>query len=230
MKPEPLLAAQKTVLVFGGSFDPVHQGHVAMVQHIAERFAVDEVRIIPAGQPWQKAGLVATAEQRVAMLELAFTDTLKVDFIIDQQEIDRAKQQIASYTVETLQNLRQQYAPQTAFILLIGADQFRNLSTWKNWQQLFQLAHIVVAARPGYSLQLDELPGEFGQLWQQGNDDIASFKQCCFGKTWLETGLAWDISATRIRASLQQQGQSKESIALIPRKVLDYLQSHSIYN
>ncbi|WMW81564.1 nicotinate (nicotinamide) nucleotide adenylyltransferase [Undibacterium cyanobacteriorum] len=222
----------KTVLIFGGSFDPVHSGHVEMVKHVAQRFSVDEVRLIPAGQPWQKAGLKASPAQRSDMLRLAFEGELSIPVQIDQQEVERAEQQIPSYTVDTLEQLRQYYGETTALILLIGADQFRNLTTWKNWQQLFQLAHIVAAARPGYSLQLDELPSEFVSLWghAQNELDIARFKQCCFGKTWLETGLAWDISATRIRASLQQQGQSKESIALIPRKVLDYLQSHSIYN
>ncbi len=226
---------QRSVLVFGGSFDPVHNGHVALVQHFAKLLKVDEVRLVPAGQPWQKAGLKASAEQRIKMLELAFDEQLSVPYSIDRQEIERAAAQIPSYTIETLTNMRSQWGnaqsnEEIALILLIGADQFHNFATWKNWQQIFKLAHIVVAARPGYSLQLDTLPSEFAALWQQANGAIEDLKQCSFGKTWLETDLAWDISATRIRDELQQQGQTKETTSLIPRKVLDYLQVHQIYN
>lgn len=218
------------VLVFGGSFDPVHQGHVAMVQHMVERLQIDEVRLIPAGQPWQKARLKASAEQRTRMLQLAFEDTLSVPFCIDQQEIERAAAQVPSYTIDTLKNLRSQLGNAVALNLLIGADQFHNFATWKDWQQIFSLANIVVAARPGYNLQPDELPSEFAALWKQANGTIEDLKQCSFGKTWLETDLAWDISATRIRDELQQQGQTRETTSLIPRKVLDYLQSERIYN
>lgn len=221
---------RKTVLVFGGSFDPVHHAHVAVLKHVIARCKVDEVRLIPAGQPWQKASLKATAEQRVQMLRLAFDEALPVPYSIDLQEIARAEQHIASYTVDTLSNLRSQLGNEVALILLIGADQFHNFATWKNWQHIFNLAHIVVAARPGYSLQHDTLPSEFAALWQQANGSIEDLKQCPFGKTWLETELAWDISATRLREQLQQAGQSKETTSLIPGKVLDYLQQHKIYD
>ena len=221
---------RRSTLIFGGSFDPVHQGHVALAQHFIDLLKVDELRLIPTGQPWQKAKLKANAEQRVTMLELAFADIKEVPVFIDRQEIERAEQHIASFTVDTLTNLRSQLGNENALILLIGADQFHNFATWKNWQQIFKLAHIVVAARPGYSLQLDTLPSEFAALWQQANGAIEDLKQCSFGKTWLETDLAWDISATRIRDELQQQGQTKETTSLIPRKVLDYLQVHQIYN
>lgn len=221
---------RKTVLVFGGSFDPVHQGHLAVVRHFVARCAVDEVRLIPAGQPWQKACLKASAKQRVDMLKLAFDGQLSVPYSIDEQEIDRAQHHIASYTVDTLSNLRSQLGDEIALILLIGADQFHNFATWKNWPQIFNLAHIVVAARPGYNLQPDALPSEFAARWQQANGRIEELKKCPFGKTWLETDLAWDVSATRLREQLQQQGQSKETASLIPGKVLDYLQQHRIYD
>ena len=219
-----------SMLLFGGSFDPVHQGHVELVQHFVKLLNVDEVKLIPAGQPWQKSTLHATAEQRVAMLKLAFDDQLSVPYSIDQQEIDRANQHMASYTIDTLHNLRAQCGNDTALILLIGADQFHNFATWKNWQQIFTLTHIVAAARPGYSLRLDDVPSEFATVWQQAHGSIKELKQYPCGKTWLEEDLAWDISATRIRDQLQQQRQTKETTALIPSKVLDYLQQHKIYN
>lgn len=225
-----LIKPRRTTLIFGGSFDPVHQGHVALAQHFIHLFQVDELRVIPTGQPWQKAQLKANAEQRIKMLELAFESISQVPMVIDTQEIERAKQNIASYTVDTLSNLRSQLGNENALILLIGADQFHNFATWKNWQSIFKLAHIVVAARPGYHLQNDDLPSEFANTWQQAQGSIDEFKQCCFGKTYLDTELAWDISATRIRDELQQLGQTQQTTSLIPRKVLDYMQTHKIYD
>jgi nicotinate-nucleotide adenylyltransferase len=221
---------RRSTLIFGGSFDPVHQGHVALAQHFIDLLKVDELRLIPTGQPWQKAKLKASAEQRVTMLELAFADIKEVPVFIDRQEIERAEQHIASFTVDTLTNLRSQLGNENALILLIGADQFHNFATWKNWQAIFKLAHIVVAARPGYNLQNDDLPSEFANLWQQAQSSIDEFKQCCFGKTYLDTELAWDISATRIRDELQQLGQTLQTTSLIPCKVLDYIQTQKIYD
>lgn len=222
-----------TVLVFGGSFDPVHNGHVALVKHFVEKLQIQEVRIIPAGQPWQKDTLVASAEQRVAMLALAFTGELAVPLFIDQQEIERAKHQVPSFSVDTLSNLRSELGPQAPLNLLIGADQLHNLATWKDWRQLFALANIVVAARPGYSVQLADLPTALADLWQESSADMSDLKRHANGKTYIETDLAWDVSATQLRAELQQTnekaGQTKQSASLIPHKVLDYIQQHRLY-
>lgn len=226
-----------TVLVFGGSFDPVHNGHVALVKHFVEKLQIQEVRIIPAGQPWQKDKLVANAEQRVAMLELAFTDVLSVPLVIDQQEIERAKHQVPSFSVDTLSNLRAELGSEVALILLIGADQLHNLATWKDWPLLFELASIVVAARPGYSVQLADLPQALASRWQAATTNIKDLKHHAFGKTHIETDLAWDVSATQLRTQLQQQlqqtsgkaRQTKQSASLIPHKVLDYIQQHRLY-
>jgi nicotinate-nucleotide adenylyltransferase len=217
------------VVVFGGSFDPVHQGHVDIARYFVERFVAQELRIIPAGQPWQKNGLIASAEQRCTMLALAFENLRSARLVIDQQEIRRATQHIASYSVDSLSALREEFGPETPIILVIGADQFHNLPSWKNWQTLFQLAHIVVAARPGYSVQIDQLDPALASIWLQASSTPEEMKKYSFGKTWIANDLAWDISATRIRDELQQQGQTRQTTSLIPRKVLDYIQAHDLY-
>ncbi len=233
VKRAPSTQALPTVLVFGGSFDPVHNGHVALVKHFVEKLQIQEVRIIPAGQPWQKDKLVANAEQRVAMLEQAFADDLAVPFVIDQQEIERAKHQVPSFSVDTLSNLRAELGPEVSLNLLIGADQLHNLTTWKDWPRLFTLANIVVAARPGYSDQLTDLPTTLAEFWQKVSADIGDLKHHAFGKTYIETELAWDVSATELRKELQQTngkaGQTKQCASLIPHKVLDYIQQHKLY-
>lgn len=229
MTSTPSQAARHAVLVFGGSFDPVHQAHVSLVQHVATLCEVDEIRLIPAGQPWQKAPLVASAEQRVAMLQLAFDGQLTCPYQIDLQEIERARQGIPSYTVQTLEQLRADLGNECALILLIGADQFHNFTSWKDWARIFTLAHVVVAARPGYHLQHDRLPQEFAQHWERGLSPIKALKQYPFGKTCLDTELAWDISATQIRQEWRQDPQCAQTRSLIPGKVLDYLQQHAIY-
>ena len=217
------------ILIFGGSYDPVHQAHVEIARFFIHTFEAQELRIIPAGQPWQKSKLVANAEQRCAMLKLAFAEIKETRIVIDLQEITRAEQNIASYSVETLRSLRAELGQEIPLILLIGADQFENLASWRNWQQLFELAHIVVAARPNYSDQAQHLDEELAQKWQQTSSNPAEMKRYSFGKTWMAKDLAWDISATKIREHLLRQDQTLAYASLIPPKVLDYIQSQGLY-
>jgi nicotinate-nucleotide adenylyltransferase len=226
-------ATGKRLLVYGGSFDPVHLGHVELARHFARLFKVDECRIVPAGNAWQKTGFKANDAQRLKMLQLAFAadeSHIEAPVCIDQQEIERARQHIASYSVDTLVNLRASLNDDDTIIFLIGADQLQNLATWKDWKKLLQMAHIVVAARPGYSVNLDQHNAELAQVWQKASGTIEDIMQCSFGKTWIETGLAWDISATRIRNELRQLGQAQQTNSLIPPKVLDYIQEQNLYN
>jgi nicotinate-nucleotide adenylyltransferase len=140
------------IALLGGSYDPVHLGHVALGLHFAELLDADELRVIPAGSPWQKGAIQATPQQRAEMAQLAFEDArlpanLKV--VIDRQEIERAA---PTYTIDTLRQLRGVFGPQASIAFLMGADQLRRLDTWHDWRQLFDYAHILVAARPGFSL------------------------------------------------------------------------------
>ncbi len=216
---------QRCVLVLGGSFDPVHQGHVALAQHFVSLLQPQELRLVPAGQPWQKNHLIASAGQRVQMLRLAFDSGFATPVLIDQQEIKRAEQQEPSFTIDTLTNLRAELGADTSIVFLLGADQLQNLSSWRQWRQLFQLAHICAVSRPGFAID-NKLNQEVAQEWQQRAGTLQEIHDLPAGKSYLAQGLAWDVSATAIRQELRQ---TQQTTSLIPAKVLDYIQQHHLY-
>ncbi|MFZ6657117.1 nicotinate-nucleotide adenylyltransferase [Undibacterium sp. TJN19] len=213
------------LLVLGGSFDPVHLGHLALARCLAEVLKPDELRLIPAGQPWQKNALQANARQRTDMLRLAFAEWDVCPFSIDEQEIRRAEQHQASYTIDTLRQLRIEYGAQAAIIFAMGADQLQNLHTWREWQGLFDYAHLCAASRPGFSLDMTtpDIAGE----WNKRALTAQEMRSRPAGGTYLERNLAQDVSATQLRTELKQHNPTTR--LLVPHKVLDYLQQHSIY-
>jgi nicotinate-nucleotide adenylyltransferase len=127
--------------VFGGSFDPPHSAHVALVRTAMFTLALDELHVIPTGQAWHKARQLSPAHHRLAMAELAFAGLPGI--VIDPIEIQRVG---PSYTIDTLRELRAQW-PDAEFFLIIGADQARALPTWREWEEIVRLAIICVAGR-----------------------------------------------------------------------------------
>lgn len=212
-----------SVLVLGGSFDPIHLGHLALAQRFMALLKPEQLRIIPAGQPWQKSGLIASAEQRLEMVKLAFSD-LAIPVVIDEQEVFRAQQRQASYSIDTLRQLRQELGAQCVIYLAIGADQLQNLTSWRDWKQLFDYAHICAATRPGFDIA--HLSPTLLAEWQPRLGTAAELAQRPAGKSFLDTDLAEDISATEIRRQLQQATYTK---TLVSPKVLDYIQQHHLY-
>lgn len=210
------------VALLGGSFDPVHDGHVALAALFANLLHPDQLRIIPAGNPWQKGGLRAPASERVAMLELAFAQA-GLAIVIDRQEIERST---PTYTIDTLRNVRAELGADASLVFLMGADQLQQLDTWRDWRALFDLAHIGVAARPGYSLAEAALPAAVATELQQRQGSLAQLRNTPSGHAYLAQTLAVDISSTQVRAALQRGEQAN---SLISPVVLDYIQQHNLY-
>jgi nicotinate-nucleotide adenylyltransferase len=220
------------VLVLGGSFDPVHLGHVGLAKHFIDLLQPDELRLIPAGQPWQKGSLLANAEQRIAMLRLAFEPDIGSKVLIDRQEIERAERQVPSYSIDTLINLRAELGQEASIVFLIGADQLQNLSSWKRWPELFDFAHIVAASRPGFTLDETSIGMEVAKVWRDRAGTLAETRNTPAGTTYFEQNLAWDVSATHIRHELKRLSRSSlltQTTSLMPPKVLDYIQQHHLY-
>ena len=213
--------SRRCIAVLGGTFDPIHNGHVALGKHFAEVLQADELRILPAGNPWQKAPLHTDAAHRVAMISCAF-DTQSLPVTIDQQEIRR---HTATYTVDTLKSLREELGPDVAIAFLLGADQLQHLNTWHDWQRLFDYAHLCAAARPGFTLDASHVPPEVAAQFTQRQ---AGPEQICnqpAGLTHVAPNLAIDVSATTIREALQRGEQP----AGLPAKVLRYIHTHQLY-
>lgn len=201
--------------VFGGTFDPIHYGHLRPAQEALEKLALAEVRFIPAAQPPHRPPPVASAEQRLAMLELAIRG--RPAFRADDRELRRGG---PSYTVLTLESLRAELAA-VPLCLLIGMDQFRSFETWHRWQDIPALTHIVVLSRPGAAS--GSLPA-----WARGRvtENVADLQQTPAGRLVFLAVSPQDISATRIRAALAQGGPVA---GMLPEAVLEYIRVNHIY-
>jgi len=213
---------RRCIVVLGGSFDPIHYGHIAIGKHFTALLSADELRILPAGNPWQKGHLEADAGDRVAMISCAF-DTESMPVIIDQQEIQR---HTATYTIDTLRALRAEFGPEASIAFVLGADQLQHLDTWHAWEALFDYAHICAASRPGFDLSRSGVPQPVANEFTRRNGTAEQLRHSAAGRTYLAQDLALDISATAIRKALQD---GKRPETLVPPAVLDYIELHHLY-
>lgn len=208
--------------LFGGTFDPVHFGHLRLAEESISHLGLAGVRWIPAGQPPHRGTPQVTAEQRLQMVLRSTAEN--AHFSVDASEVEAAA---PSYTVHTLERLRAELGPAQSLVLLVGADAFAGLSTWHRWRDIFALAHVAVSHRPGFPVEASSLPHE---LATEFNDrrltDPASLKNAAAGGivTFAMTQLA--ISATQIRKLLSN---GKSARYLLPDPVLDYINLHQLY-
>ncbi|MFV2021661.1 nicotinate-nucleotide adenylyltransferase [Micromonospora sp. LOL_023] len=146
----------RRVGIMGGTFDPIHQGHLVAASEVAERFALDEVVFVPTGDPWEKAGLtVSSAEDRYLMTVIATASNPQ--FQVSRADVDRPG---PTYTVDTLRDLQAAYGPKTQLFFITGADALEKILSWKDAAAMFELAHFIGVTRPGFELSDDHLPAD----------------------------------------------------------------------
>lgn len=208
--------------IFGGTFDPVHIGHLRLAEEACETLGLSGVRWIPAGQPKHREAPLVTPAHRLQMVRLATAGNPV--FSVDTAEVDSGE---ASYTVPTLERLREKLGRRQPLILLLGADAYAGLDTWHRWQEIFSLAHLAIAHRPGYPIDAATLPAplaeehrgrytpETSALAAAGAGTITTFPMTPLG-----------ISATHIRQILAQ-GRSPRY--LLTQPVIDYIDLHHLY-
>lgn len=212
----------KPLGIFGGTFDPVHFGHLRPALELKEQLGLESVRLIPCNSPPHRGQPHASAEQRHAMLELAIAG--EPDLLLDGRELERPG---PSYMVDTLRSLRQEFGEARSLCLIIGGDAFLGLPSWYHWQKLVQLAHIVVAHRPGWILDEASLDAPLQQLLQQHRLDEA--QQLCnapAGGVLLQVVTQLAISATEIRQRVTTGGSANY---LLPQPVWDYIRQQNLY-
>ncbi|MBN9644184.1 nicotinate-nucleotide adenylyltransferase [Corynebacterium mendelii] len=145
--------APRRIGVMGGTFDPIHNGHLVAGSEVADLFGLDLVIYVPTGQPWQKKGRsVSSAEDRYLMTVIATASNPQ--FTVSRVDIDRGG---ATYTVDTLRDLKRQF-PKAELFFITGADALEKIGTWQNWDELFDLARFIGVTRPGYELNESALP------------------------------------------------------------------------
>lgn len=217
-------AVARPIGLLGGTFDPIHFGHLRLAEELAEVLAIEHVRFIPAGQPPHRGQPRAAAVHRLAMVRCAVQDNPR--FSLDTREIERMT---PSYSVETLTTLRAELSAETPLILFMGGDAFLGLSTWHEWRRLFSLAHIAVAHRPGYSLASweDTLPDPLRTLLSTRRcEHAAEIAEKPAGKIFLHTITQLDISASQIR---DHALRGKSLRYLMPDSVIDYINENRLY-
>ena len=209
--------------ILGGTFDPVHYGHLRLADEIARAQAPIEVRLVPARDPPHRGAPHASAQQRLAMLKLAQEEFPRL--AIDAREIERPGK---SYTVLTLEELRREM-PERPLALILGADALLGLTTWHRWEDLFGLAHLLVVARPGTDLAIDRLPPQLRDEWtQRETRDAAALRTRPSGAILMQPVTPQPISATAIRQALAE-GRFDAVRGLLPSAVLAYIRSNRLY-
>lgn len=213
------------IAILGGTFDPIHFGHLRMAQELGAVLGAAQVRFIPAGLPAHRDTPHANSAHRQAMVTLAIAGNPL--FRLDSREIAR---NAPSYTVDTLTELRAELGSAQPLCLLMGADAFLGLPTWHRWRELFALAHIVVAHRPGFSAETWRAAMDYELLlqWQQRQTtQIADLHAAAGGGIFAHAMTALDISASAIRAQLQS-GRSPRY--LLPDAALNYIHANLLYS
>ena len=218
------MTASRAVALLGGTFDPVHLGHVGLADDAQRAIRSADVRLVPAADPPHRPPPGASATHRLAMLELAIAG--HDGLTIDTREIERGGK---SYTVLTLEELRAE-APTRPLILVLGADAFRGLPTWHRWDEILALAHVAVAARPGDPFAA-ALPDALVPLWSERQTSAASdLIGAPAGRIYVLPSVARDVSASAIRAALKRGGEAREAVrALLAPAVWDYIDSQRLY-
>lgn len=211
--------------LFGGTFDPLHVGHLRLALEAREALRLDAVSFIPAGNPALRDAPQCSAPDRLAMVERTLAGM--PGFGVDPAEVlNAAAGPEPSYTVDTLQRQRRLHGARRPLVLLLGADAFARLESWHRWRELFGLAHIAVATRPGHELQTgtgtDALDAEFAARCGTAADLVGAPAGCIVSFTIT----ALEISASAIRRRLAA-GLSVRY--LVPDAVLDYIESRQLY-
>ena len=206
--------------ILGGTFDPVHFGHLRPALDVAEMLKLKEVRLIPCGQPPHRQQPVASALQRLSMLRAAAEN--QPLFKVDDRELRREG---PSYMVDTLVTLKEDF-PDQSLCLILGWDAFVELESWHRWLKIFELANIVVTHRPGWSMEQINSKSELGKQVKQRLVDKEKLAKHTAGKITFLPVTQLDISATQIRQQLQQ-GQSVS--CLLPEKVEQLIINQNIY-
>jgi nicotinate-nucleotide adenylyltransferase len=217
----PTRGGSAPIGIMGGTFDPVHFGHLRLADEAAEILGLECVRWIPAGRPSHRNAPRASALHRLEMVKLAIARQPR--FELDDAEI---QQTTPSYTVETLERLRRELGAARPVVLLLGTDSFRNLTSWERWRDLFELAHIFVGLRPGHSLTPGGMPAGLAAQWRKRSGTPEEILARPAGRVVIYATTALDISATAIRSHFAQ-GLSPRY--LLPAAVLEYIESHRIY-
>lgn len=220
--------------IFGGTFDPIHIGHLRTAVELRKVLGLHEMRLITSATPPHRIQPQASAEHRMAMLHLALSHSsecseveliesgsIAPELVADDRELHRKG---PSYTLDTLTEIRAEIGTKIPLYLCIGMDALVNLNQWHRWRELTDVAHIVVTARPGWHLPKSGEVLEFVRAHRATSTE--QLQETPAGKILIMEMTLLPVSATGIRQALQR----KDSIRyLVPDQVIDYIRQHQLY-
>jgi nicotinate-nucleotide adenylyltransferase len=214
-----------SLAVYGGTFSPIHRGHIEVARFLQETFKFDEFKFLPNQSPVLDKSASAPMKHRLAMLKLALAPYPQ--FSIDQRELERPT---PSYMVDTLQSLTADYGSDTSITVIIGMDNFQQFHRWRDWKTILTLCNLIVLERPNIDNKLNPL---LKDLIEKGEMRIMTHPRDLHsghgGVYYCDAG-SYDISSTKIR-QLIQEGQSDASYLRknVPTDVLSYIQKHNLF-
>lgn len=213
------MSADRPVAVLGGTFNPVHYGHLRSSLELVERLELAELRLMPCAVPPHREAPACSAEHRARMVELAVADEPRL--LCDRRELERSG---PSYTVDSLSELRLELGPRRALYLVMGFDALGELDTWHRWEALLDYCHIVIIARPGWVLPGSGAVG--GWLRGHRTEDPDRLAAHPTGAVLVVELRPLAISSTEIRAAL---AAGRSARYLLPEQVLEYIETNRLY-
>ena len=226
--------APKKIGILGGTFDPPHIGHLKLASHFAKVLCLDELLLIPSGEPWQKGLEITPAKIRLQLTEAAGIDLARAFLYlqiptqigIDHIEIDRAG---PSFTIDTAQALRERFGPKSSLTWLMGADSLIQLPTWNSWKDLLKYMNFAVASRPHFDLATQMSPEIKELLEAHQINDPAALENSPAGLIYIDESLAVDLSSTELRNCLKTSSRGQIASEQIPAHTLEIITKLGLY-
>jgi len=204
--------------LFGGTFDPIHHGHLRLALEAGESLELEQVRLLPCHQPPHRATPDVGSAERAEMLSLAVVECPSLS--VDHRELER---DAPSYTLESLRSVRAEVGPETALVWIMGSDAFAGLESWYHWRELLDFAHLLVVARPGWELPTEGPLADWLARHQVGPEALEA-SPC--GGVMVRTLRLLPISATEIRTLI---GAGRSPQFLLPEPVWQYIRGRGLY-
>lgn len=215
--------SERRIGVYGGTFDPIHSGHLEVARAVVGYLGLDELLIVPAHRPPHKTTqAISDAYHRYAMAALATMDDARLK--VSTVELDAPSR---PYTFETMQGLRKAFGPRTQMFFVIGADSFEEINLWREPARILDSSHLIVITRPGHSLDTSHLPARFvANLtdWRGGHKQAEAPQVA--GRVYLSDLVNVDISSTEIRRKVRD-GEPIDND--VPPRVADYIRKYALY-
>ena len=206
--------------LFGGTFDPVHNGHLKIASEMLRLLNLSELRFIPCASPSHRSVPLVSACDRAAMLDLAIEKESR--FVCDRREIDRLG---PSFTIDTLAEIREEVGPSCPLIFLMGSDAVHSLDAWKQWKKLLNYTHLFIVDRPGVPVRFPSHVWEWVKMYQVSN--LRCLDLSSNGHIFITPANALEISATEVRNMLRRRLPNVNRV--LPSSVLEFVKQNDLY-